>query len=187
MGHVSLSGVDIARKEWLDTFALPATGQISLARLKCGGRIRDAFELQGYVYSRKDAAWRSLYCFVVDWEDCFVTDPRNFRTEFVAMRLNSEQKEAFLDWTTNALPDLGDLLQDTIAEGYKISLNWDKSNDTFICAISGNENHPVNASLCLTARAEGVLEALLLGLFKHTVISRGVPWRSVSDDNRKWG
>jgi len=91
---------------------------------------------------------------------------------FKDFRLTAEQLEGFAAFDCED-DDLMDLIQTTLAEGYKLTLTYNGQSDTYNCAITCNaEKHP-NEGFTMSAFAQTAYVAMKLLMYKHAVLLEG--------------
>lgn len=96
---------------------------------------------------------------------------------FVNCELNAARKEMFKTWAPG-ITELDSAILECLSPGYKLSFSIDTYHDaiqaSWYCSAMGDRN----AGWCLTARASTITKALLVLLFKHTILLEG-DWTSV--------
>lgn len=92
---------------------------------------------------------------------------------FVDVTLSSREKEAFQAWDVEG-EDLWTLLVDTLVSGHKLSVSYNRANDTFGAAFTGNGEDTANKGYTLSAYGADWYTAVRVLLFKHVVLLEGV-------------
>jgi len=100
--------------------------------------------------------------------------------EFITINLDGEAEKLFKSWAPSHLETLNSDLANFIAEEHKVGLSWDQNNACFIASATCKDEKSPNHNCCITARSDDWTEALLLVLFKATVIPSGKAWSDVS-------
>lgn len=101
---------------------------------------------------------------------------------FVDVKLSTDQREAFKQWTPTG-EELWSLLQQTVFEGYRVGCSWSGEHQSFTVSLTGREGTGSNQGLCVTSFAKDLYRAVALAMFKHYTVCEGV-WSSggVTDD-----
>jgi len=101
---------------------------------------------------------------------------------FKDFKLTSEQLEAFaVDGVHD--DDLMDLVQSTLADGYKISLTYNGQADTYNASMTCNNEKLANMGYTLSAFAPTLYTALGLLMYKHHVLLDG-DWGNIPAPQR---
>lgn len=100
---------------------------------------------------------------------------------FVKCELNSEDKKSAKVWIEENTTELGAMLHDAMANGYKFTCSFSSEHDTFTACLVGKPEEAVNAYKTLTARHKDWTMACLTVLYKHLVIFRGEVWETDVD------
>lgn len=98
---------------------------------------------------------------------------------FVDVKMSEQEKELFSAWEVHD-DDLFVLLADAVAHGHKMSLTFNKQNDTFVASFTGNEGTKDHEGYTLSAYAGDWYLAVRALLFKHTVLL-DLNWKNASD------
>ncbi len=72
---------------------------------------------------------------------------------------------------------------DWYREGYKLSVSWDVTHNTFVASLTGQYRDQQNAGLVLTARGNSEAIALAALEFKHLYLCSDGLW-SAAEDSR---
>lgn len=95
---------------------------------------------------------------------------------FVNIRIGKSQRKEVEAWIDECKDDLPRILTPFLDDGYKFSLRRDDENETYIGAMTCvTEGHP-NNNACLTSRSNDWVEALMLCLYKTTVLCENGVW-----------
>lgn len=92
---------------------------------------------------------------------------------FVDVTLTSDEKELFGAWDIHD-EDLWLLLVDAMVGGHKVSLSYNKQNETFGASFTGVSPDGENKGYTLSAFAADWYTAVRVLMFKHSVILHGV-------------
>lgn len=94
---------------------------------------------------------------------------------FVNVRLTEVDKAAALGWMTETRDELWPMFEDILDKGFKVSFTWDKTNQCFICTLTGEGTEQIGlpGKYALSGRAETFDRALQLTLWKHYIHLRG--------------
>lgn len=90
--------------------------------------------------------------------------------KFAQIRLEEEQKPDFLAWATENEHAVFGLLTDLAADGWKGSFSEDAINVCYIASHTQQDEDDKNYHVCVTSRAETILEALMLNAYKIGVL-----------------
>lgn len=101
---------------------------------------------------------------------------------FARCELTAEDKKAAKAWSQIETKNLGPLLHDVGASGYKIGLSYSDEHDTWTASFSGKPDEAINELMVLTARHKDWVQALMTLLYKHTVIFKSGVWESDDGD-----
>lgn len=96
--------------------------------------------------------------------------------EFARCELSAEDKRAAKAWAEAESKNLGPLLHDVGASGYKIGLSFSDEHDTWTASFSGKPEEAINELMVLTARHKDWVLALMTLLYKHVVIFKSGVW-----------
>lgn len=101
--------------------------------------------------------------------------PTQWNTTFVDIPLGGiSEDEVWSHFGTEE--QLFDATTALLESGYRIAFSYNPNNDAFICSVTCKDDASPNANCTFTAFAGSWHEALVVALFKHTVIAGGV-WR----------
>lgn len=78
-------------------------------------------------------------------------------------------------------------LEEAIATGYRVTLNYDNRNDAFQCSLTCQNERDENNGFTLTSRGPSWFDALSVALFKHNVLSERRWPLSEKTSGDKWG
>lgn len=137
--------------------------------------------------SRKRNTVVDFWDYLADWQERYTMARRNYGVDFVNIRLSPDDKKKFDAWAQQTLPDLADHLLALVSNDYKVSLNLDAQNDCYIVAFTGNSDNRKNKGLCMTSRSGDLIEAILIGLYKHEVLCENGEWGEPEQRDNSWG
>lgn len=103
--------------------------------------------------------------------------------EFVRGELNAEQKKDASTWMKKNQDDYSPMLDDLLANDYKLSMSFDSYNDTFVISLTGKPDNKHNAGKILTGRGKTWYLGLMSMLYKHHVLYKGAAWISDTPDD----
>lgn len=109
-----------------------------------------------------------------------------FQTVFVDVRLAQQDKVQFEQFMQQGDDELGLLLAEFVSNGNKFSLTWDNDNSCFIASATCRDEGSVNLNHCISSRSQDWFEAVMLTVFKATVMLVDKAWSEVTSD-RSWG
>jgi len=93
-----------------------------------------------------------------------------FTTQFAAVRLDPEGKDAFQTWLKEVGDDYGNFVVICQGDGWKIGSRWDNANDCFIHSFTMTDEKDRNANICVTSRSDNYFEAFFLNYYKVYVL-----------------
>jgi hypothetical protein len=108
---------------------------------------------------------------------------------WIDIRMTPEMKEQYNLWAEEGQHVYWDELQDILARGLKHSLSWDKANNCFVAALTGQGSSTIEKRFTMTARSPHMAEAMMLLVYKHVVILKG-DWGNFRFDQKydlNWG
>lgn len=105
---------------------------------------------------------------------------------FVNYVLSEEDKTAFKAWDVDD-HDLWLLLATDIQIGYKLSVSYNKQNDTFSATYMCNDPGSQNAGYCLSAFAPDWYNAVKSLVFKHNEVLDTIWNTERATEQSKWG
>jgi len=100
--------------------------------------------------------------------------------------LDQEAKDAYEHWDIHD-DDVYQLAAGTVQSGYKLSVNYNSSNDTFQASLTGDGGEGKNFTYTMSAFAPDWYNAVRLVLFKHHVLL-DCDWGKIAGSSgAKWG
>lgn len=105
---------------------------------------------------------------------------------FVTVRLDKDQAVAFTTWQNTKGIDFELELGDFMSRGWKTSITWDNGNDCYIVSSTCKDDRNVNHNLCITSRSTNWYEAMLLNVYKVTVMFKNGKLPTEQTENN-WG
>lgn len=106
--------------------------------------------------------------------------------EFINLRIDSETKADFDKWARQHAEDYSVTLFDLLAAGWKHSLSYDADNQCFIASMTCNAEGNKYYRKVFTGRADVPDEAILLVLYKVSVVAPKTDLTAVKSLNN-WG
>jgi len=108
--------------------------------------------------------------------------------EFVALPLTEDEKKAFKHQYEQT-PNLRlDKLDELLKNGYKVSLNYDTSNNCIQVALTCKEPNSPNFNYVMSSRSPDVWQAISLALYKHYDLCDDEDWGAETrEDGRSFG
>lgn len=91
-------------------------------------------------------------------------------TKFCAISLDTAGKEQAKAWLGKNGKDLDVLATDLVRAGWKSTFTWDGDNDCFIASSTQRYEDDKNFDICVTSRAPTMWDALMLNIYKITVM-----------------
>lgn len=98
---------------------------------------------------------------------------------FVDVKMTDEEKQLFTQWDVHD-NDLFLLMSEAVSAGHKLSISFNKQNDTFVCSFTGNEGTGKHEGFTLTAFAGDWYIAVRALVFKHAVLLNS-DWTAAAD------
>lgn len=107
--------------------------------------------------------------------------------EFVPSDLSDAEKQAVTEWLQEK-PDIMDFLTFFVSKSIKISLSWNVSSNSFICAATNKDPDSPSCGLTFSSHAGTPGKALAVTLWKleHKLTPDG-DWRAARRDADEWG
>lgn len=108
---------------------------------------------------------------------------------FLNVRLDEDEHEAFNVWWGASADHIGEMTEDVIAEGAKLSVAYDSENESWVTTLTGRLCRGLNGRCAASARAGTMNEALALLMYKHYMMARK-DWGSYlpkTSNFKKWG
>jgi len=108
---------------------------------------------------------------------------------FINVRLDEEQKQAFLTWFADAGTAIHQLMDDVLGEGMKVGWSYDRENSCYIVTFTGALVGNSNERYVTTSRAGTFNECLALALWKHLKLADGDygNFRPTTGQLNNWG
>lgn len=106
--------------------------------------------------------------------------------EFVEMRLDASDKAQFQAYVSSSADELWDDLYTLIQAGYKLSVSYMDNNDCFIASLTCRSDGDPNYNRVLSSRSDSFIDAVLLGVYKTTVLCKDNHWPTTPAVNN-WG
>lgn len=111
---------------------------------------------------------------------------KNFDWEMINKRLQLEDKKAFENWVAKNPATVADLVTEVATNGYKLSITWVDSSNSFVVTASGRKDEGRNKKKSLPSWSDDVQEALYMTVYKILVLFDGGEWES-DDMSQNWG
>jgi hypothetical protein len=89
---------------------------------------------------------------------------------FIDIRLTEEMKQEFARWLNAEPSAVWEEFVETLGQGLKFSLSWDKENECFVASFVGSSGSLSGWRYALTARSDIWEKAIHLLVFKHVVL-----------------
>lgn len=104
---------------------------------------------------------------------------------FIRCELNSDDKKAAKVWIEENFADMGAIVHDAVASGYKMSISFSSDHDTFTASLTGKEG-AVNEFKTITARHKDWQVAAMTVMYKHNVMFKASVWESDAGEDDGW-
>lgn len=125
-------------------------------------------------------------------EDIIMPKNKNKTTQaygdikFCAITLDTEGKDVARKWLAAHEKDWDTLAVAIVQSGWKTSFSWDDYNDCFIASCTQRDDGVANYNVCVTSRSENMFEALMLNIYKITVMfkEKAIP---TEKEKQNWG
>lgn len=124
-----------------------------------------------------------------DWSNLLAAKKKtgsSYEVEFISYKLSAEDATAFVEWANRNDKKVFELAERLGADGYKFSLSPDLDNECMLVSMTGTKHAARNTGLCMTSRADTFLEALLMCIYKHTVVFQSSDW-DAAKTRQNWG
>lgn len=105
--------------------------------------------------------------------------------EFVNVNLSKTEKDEFKTWVKEKLDDAVIALAELAGSGHKVTLSHDDDHDTFIFSVTCRDETNPNYNCCMVSRHQEPVKAILLGMYKVSVLCDYGAWRE--DNEEEWG
>lgn len=105
--------------------------------------------------------------------------------QFVDVSLSKTEKDTFTVWVKEKLDDAVIALAELAGSGHKVTLSHDDDHDTFIFSITCKDETNPNHNCCMISRHREPVKAILLGMYKVSVLCDYGAWREDEEDD--WG
>jgi len=105
---------------------------------------------------------------------------------FVDLRLSQSERGEFEIWASEHESELATLIEETVQNGYKLSVSYDLNNDCMIASCTCVDDVDGNYNACVTSRHEEALQALLMTFYKVYILLAGKSWRD-NEVKSNWG
>lgn len=92
-----------------------------------------------------------------------------WEVDFVSFTLSAEQKAQLFSWDEDGVRSLI-TAENVVNSGWKLSVSYDKSNDSHICSITSPKPDGGGRAVCLTSRGPTFIDAIRSMAFKVEVI-----------------
>lgn len=96
---------------------------------------------------------------------------------FVDVRLDSTQKQAFVEWYSPRA-DQVQVLQQFTDSGYRVGVTWSGEHQSYTVSATCRDAESPNNGLCMTAFAGELGKAIALLWYKHQYVAKG-DWTGV--------
>lgn len=108
--------------------------------------------------------------------------------DFVEIRLDDKQKAEFKSKYSKDGQSLLALLDETVKNGYKLSIGYDTNNNCVIASLTCREPNDTNFNYVMTSRAADCWEATALAMYKHHFVVDDNDWGGDTRESRDtWG
>lgn len=98
---------------------------------------------------------------------------------FIECKFTDSEKDLFTQWDVHD-NDLFLLLSEAVSAGHKLSISFNKQNETYVASFTGNEGTDKHEGYTLSAYAGDWYIAVRALLFKHCVLL-GSEWSSATE------
>lgn len=90
--------------------------------------------------------------------------------QFINLKLDVKEKRAFDEWVEANEADFPIYLDDAAFQGWKISARFDRNNNCYMASVTLYAPNTANHNCCVTSRAENVLTAMWMCIYKVLVL-----------------
>jgi len=95
---------------------------------------------------------------------------QDFGFQFAQIRLNTEQRDEFYDWTKSFKTSVAECMAEMALSGYKFSLSADIENECFIASYTQRKPGHVHMNITVSSRSDDWEEAYWLTFYKIKVL-----------------
>ena len=110
---------------------------------------------------------------------------RKFDWSILNTRLSAEQASNFEAWMRQNKPEPEELVTTLCGSGYKVSISWVDSSNSFVVTVSGRTEGR-NMKKSIQSWSDDPIEALALCEFKRNVIFANGEWHDTAE-RTNWG
>lgn len=118
----------------------------------------------------------------VDMEDYMAKHNNDFN--LIEYRLTDEELEAFESWVEREKISTVSALNYCGEKDIKVSLTFTENRMAWCVSLTGREGNRFNSATTLTSWSEDAIEALLMGVFKASIIFQDGKWQTRKSSSR---
>ena len=108
--------------------------------------------------------------------------PQNWN--LVNYTLTSEELVEYTDFMKARKNDALGVLHEVFALGYKVSITWVDSSNSFCVSVTGGNEHPDNPSSTITSWSDDLLDCMAISAYKVLVVFNKGAWRGKDTSRR---
>lgn len=112
--------------------------------------------------------------------------PKNWQKSFAALPLSEKDKEPLRLYAEESENNPFEPLENLLGLGYKVSILWSDSSQSFIVSVIGTEECKHNSDMVLSSFTDDLSEAFFMCGYKVLILAKGGDWPSEKDSSR-WG
>lgn len=106
---------------------------------------------------------------------------------FKQIRLQKADEKNLHKWMTENQEDFDTLMFSTVQSGYKFSMTYDPSNQSYIVSLTGTEEAVHNKNYSFSSWSDNAFEAVMICLYKHLVLAGSGDWSNIETSKANWG
>lgn len=105
---------------------------------------------------------------------------------FANIQFNADARQTYQTWEPGADAVYREMAE-SIGAGYRFTFSYDKTNDAYQCSVTCANDRDANNGWTLTSRGPSWFDALMVAVFKMTVLCPGEWPKSDKTAGDKWG
>lgn len=112
---------------------------------------------------------------------------KGFDWTFVNIKLVEKDKSKVSKFLERYPDDIVEIIDDITELGYKVSVSWVDSSNSYCVSVSGNENTPQNNKCTITSWSGVLQEAIAIAGYKVLDLLDGEKWTDHETEASNWG
>lgn len=112
---------------------------------------------------------------------------KTFEWDFITIPLKKEDKPALEAFTDTYDGRVFEAVDDVLELGYKVSVSWVETHNSYCCTVSGNEKTPTNNKRSITSWSDNLIESYAMMAYKVLEITKRGDWEEFAREDSNWG